>query len=155
MFFGGAADDLDYAHTKDPQFVELKAALPPKGPQNRTTFAYSASTAVNASTANPEAACEALVALTDGIHHWKIVAPRQSLANKETIVASVPDKEASADVIVEAAKDMRSFTIVPAQSEWDTVFWEQFKDPLYHDKGTAAELAAQARPELEAILQGP
>ena len=155
MFFGGAADDLDYAHTKDPKFVELKAALPPKGPQNRTTFAWSASTVVNANTENKEAACDALVALTEGIHHWKIVAPRQSLANKETIVASVPDKEASADVIVEAAQDMRSFTIIPAQSEWDTVFWEQFKDPLYHDKGTAADLAKQARPELEAVLQGP
>ena len=109
MFFGGAGDDLDYAHTKDPKFSELKAALPPKGPKNRTTFAWTASTVVNASTANPQAACDALVALTEGIHHWKIVAPRKSLANTETIVESVPDKAASADVIVEAAQDMRSF----------------------------------------------
>ena len=155
MFFGGAADDLDYAHTKDPKFAELKAALPPKGPKNRTTFAWTASTVVNAGTADKQAACDGLIALTEAIHHWKIVAPRQSLANKETIVASVPLKEASADVIVEAAKDMRSFTIVPAQSEWDTVFWEQFKDPLFHDKGSAADLAKTARTELEAVLQGP
>ncbi len=155
MFFGGAADDLDYAHTKDPQFAELKAALVPKGPQSRATFAWTASTVVNAATANPEVACDALIELTEGIHHWKIVAPRRSLANKETIVASVPEKEASADVIVAAAQDMRSFRVVPQQSEWDTAFWELFKDPLYHNKGTAEELARQARPELEAILQGP
>lgn len=155
MFFGGAADDLDYAYTKDAKFSELKAALPPKGPANRTTFAWTASTVVNSSATNPEAACQALVALTEEIHHWKIVAPRKSLANKETIIASVPLKEASADVIVEAAQDMRSFRIVPQQSEWDTIFWEQFKDPLFQDKGTAADLAKGARAELEAILQGP
>lgn len=155
MFFGGAADDLDYAHTKDPKFAEMKAALVPKGPKNRTTFAWTAATVINAQTANPEAACEALIALTEGIHHWKIVAPRKSLATKEVIVASVPQKEASADVIVKAAQEMRSFRIVPQQSEWDTAFWELFKDPLYHRKGTPEELARQARPELEAILQGP
>ncbi len=31
MFFGGAGDDLDYAHAKDPKFAELKVALVPKG----------------------------------------------------------------------------------------------------------------------------
>jgi multiple sugar transport system substrate-binding protein len=155
MFFGGAADDLDYAHKKDAKFAELKAALVPKGPKSRTTFAWTASTVANAKTANPDVTAEALIKLTEGIHHWKIVAPRKSLANKETIVASVPDKEASADVIVEAAQDMRSFRVVPQQSEWDTIFFETFKDPLYHDKGDPATLAKEARPELEAILQGP
>ena len=30
--------------------------------------------------------------------------------------------------------------------------WEQFQDPLYHDKGTVADLAAAVRPNLEALL---
>lgn len=155
MFFGGAADDLDYAHKKDAKFAELKAALVPKGPKSRTTFAWTAATVANAKTANPEVTADALIKLTEGIHHWKIVAPRKSLANKETIVASVPDKAASADVIVQAAQDMRSFRVVPQQSEWDTVFFEKFKDLLYHNKGDAATLAKQTRAELESILQGP
>lgn len=155
MFFGGAADDLDYAYTKDPKFAELKTALVPKGPKNRTTFAWTASTVVNNTTANKQAACDALVALSDGVHHWKIVAPRKSLANKETVIASVPAKEASADIIAQATEEMRALKVIPQQSEFDTVLFEQYKDPLYHDKGTAAELATPARGELEAILQGP
>jgi multiple sugar transport system substrate-binding protein len=152
MFFGGAADDLDYAHTKDPKFAEMKVALVPQGPKSRATFAWTASTVINAATQNPDAAYDALVELTEGIHHWKIVAPRKSLANAETIAASVPDKQSSADMIIKALPDARSFRIVPKQSDWDTVFWEQFQDPLFHKKGTAEELAKQARPELEAAL---
>jgi len=152
MFFGGAADDLDYAHTKDPKFAEMKIALVPKGPKNRATFAWTASTVINASTKNPDAAYDALVELTEGIHHWKIVAPRQSLANAETIAASVPAKKDSADLIIKALPDARSFRIVPKQSDWDTVFWEQFQDPLFHKKGTAEELAKQAKTDLEAAL---
>ncbi|HBY97135.1 MAG TPA: sugar ABC transporter substrate-binding protein, partial [Chloroflexi bacterium] len=152
MFYGGAADDLDYAHKKDPKNAVMKAALVPKGPAGRTTFAWTAATVINAATPNPDQAYKALVALTDGIHHWKIMAPRKSLANKETIVASVPDKADSADVIVKAAQDMRSFRIIPRHQEWDDTFWKEFQDPLFHDKGTATDLAKAARPKLEALL---
>lgn len=152
MFFGGAADDLDYAHTKDPRFAEMKVALVPKGPKSRATFAWTASTVINAATKNPKAAYDALVDLTEGIHRWKIVAPRRSLASAEVIAASVPQKKASAEVILKALPDARSFRIVPRQSEWDSIFWEKFQDPLFQGKGTAAELAKQARPELEATL---
>ncbi|MBA2754752.1 MAG: sugar ABC transporter substrate-binding protein, partial [Chloroflexia bacterium] len=115
MFFGGAGDDLDYAHTKDPKNAEMKVALVPKGPQNRANFAYTASTVISADTENADAAYQALVALSDGIHHWKVVAPRQSLANVDTIVASVPDKAESAPVILEALPDMRAFRVIPDQ----------------------------------------
>ena len=152
MFFGGAADDLDIAHTKDARFAEMKVALVPQGPQNRATFAWTASTVINAATANPGPAYDALVDLTEGIHHWKIVAPRKSLANAETIVASVPDKQTSAPVIVQALADARSLRIVPQQSAWDTAFWEKFKDPLYRKQGTAQDLAKQALPDLNAAL---
>ena len=153
MFFGGAADDLDYAHTNDPQFAEMRVALVPKGPANRATFAWTASTVINAGTKNPDQAYDALVELTEGIHHWKIVAPRQSLANVETIAASVPLKQASAETIVKAMPDARSFRIIPRQSEWDTTFYEQFQDPLFHQKGTAEDLAQQAKTQLDALFQ--
>ncbi|HET9222272.1 MAG TPA: hypothetical protein VFO07_07200, partial [Roseiflexaceae bacterium] len=152
MFFGGASDDLDYAHAKDPQFAELKMALVPKGPKSRATFAWTASTVLNAASKNPDAAYDALVELTEGIHHWKIVAPRMSLATKDVIVASVPLKADSADMIIKALPDARSFRIVPKQSDWDTVFWEQFQDPLFHKKGTAEDLIKLAMPDLEAAL---
>jgi multiple sugar transport system substrate-binding protein len=152
MFFGGAADDLDTAYRKDPKNAEMKMALVPKGPKDRTTFAWTAITAVNARTANPELATKAMVALTDGIHHWKVLAPRKSLATAEVIAASVPDKKDSAPVILQAAENMRSFNIIPKHAEWDTIFWEQFQDPLFHAKGTAADLAKTARPKLEEVL---
>ena len=152
MFFGGAGDDLDYAHSKDARFAEMKVSLAPKGPKSRATFAWTASTVINAATKNPQAAYDALVDLTEGIQHWKIVAPRKSLANAETIVASVPLKKDSAAIIIQAMPDARSFRIVPRQSEWDTAFWERFQDPLFQGKGTAADLAKSARTELEVTL---
>jgi multiple sugar transport system substrate-binding protein len=152
MFFGGASDDLDFAYTKDPKNAKMAAAVVPKGPKNRTTFAWTAITAASARTANPEIAAKALVALSDGIHHWKVLAPRKSLATADVISASVPGKKDSAAAIIKAAEDMRSFHIVPKHAEWDTIFWEQFQDLLFHDKGAAADLAKAARPQLEEVL---
>jgi multiple sugar transport system substrate-binding protein len=152
MFFGGAGDDLDYAHTKDPKFAELKIALVPKGPANRATFAWTAATSINAATKSPDAAYDALIALTEGIHHWKIVAPRKSLATAEVIVASVPEKQDSAAMILKALPDARSFRIVPRQSDWDKAFYDQFQDPLFHGKGNATDLAKLTMPDLMAAL---
>jgi multiple sugar transport system substrate-binding protein len=152
MFYGGATDDLDYAHTKDPANAEMKMALVPSGPAGRTTFAWTASTVVNASTENPDIAYKALVALTEGIHHWKIVAPRQSLATEETIGEVVPEKAESAGVIVQALEDMRSFNIIPEQAEWDETFSDEYETPLFFDEATAEELAPEVRPILEDLL---
>jgi multiple sugar transport system substrate-binding protein len=152
MFFGGAGDDLDYAYVKNPAFAELKIALVPKGPQSRATFAWTAATSINAATKNPDAAYDALVALTEGIHHWKIVAPRISLATVDVIVASVPQKQDSAALILKALPDARSFRIVPRQSDWDAAFFDQFQDPLFHKKGTPEELIKLAMPDLMAAL---
>lgn len=152
MFFGGAADDLDYAYQKDPQNARMMMALVPKGPKDRTTFAWTAITAVSSQTENPDLAVKAMVALTDGIHHWKVLAPRKSLATADVIAAAVPGKEESAPVILQAAESMRSFNIIPRHAEWDTIFWEQFQDLLFHQKGSATDLAAAARPKLEELL---
>jgi multiple sugar transport system substrate-binding protein len=147
MFMGGAADDLDRVEGLDVSVVAV-----PAGPANRQTFAWTASTVIAAQTENPDLAYEALVKLTEGIHHWKIVAPRISLATAEVIAASEPRKADSAAAIAEAVPYMRSFRIIPRHQEWDTTFWEDFQDLLFHDQGTAEELATKARQELETVL---
>ena len=147
MFMGGAADDLDRVEGLDVGVVAV-----PSGPANRQTFAWTASTVIAAQTQNPDLAYQALAKLTEGIHHWKIVAPRQSLATAEVISESEPRKADTAAAIAEAMPFMRSFRIIPRHQEWDTAFWEDYQDLLFHDQGTAEELAPQARQELEALL---
>lgn len=147
MFMGGAADDLDRVEGLDVGVVAV-----PSGPAGRPTFAWNASTVVAAQTDNPEIAYEALVALTEGIHHWKIVAPRMSLATAEAITEAEPRKAASAAGIAEAVSEMRAFNIIPRHQEWDTIFWGDFMDPLFHGEGTAEELAPEVRPLLEELL---
>jgi multiple sugar transport system substrate-binding protein len=155
-FFGGAADSYDYDHAKDPKIPVLKVAPLPKNPKTgkRTTFAWTASTVVSASTKNPAVAYKALIALTDGIQHWKIPAPRKSLATADVITQSVPGKKDSAALIVQAMQDMRSERVIPRMGDWNTVYSEQFQTPLFHGKGTAADLAAKARAKLEETLPG-
>src|SRR5690606_33100033 len=124
----------------------------PQGPEGRPTFAWTASTVVNAKSDNVDLAAKALIALTEGIHHWKIVAPRMSLATVETISEVVPDKADSAEIIVSALEEMRGFNVIPEQPEWDILFSEEFQIPLFYDEGTAEELAPEVRPMLEDLL---
>jgi multiple sugar transport system substrate-binding protein len=153
MFYGGATDDLDTAYKTDPENnAEIKMALVPSGPAGRATFAWSASTVINADTENPEAAYNALVALTEGIHHWKVVAPRQTLATEETISEVVPDKAEAAPIIVQALEDMRGFNVIPEWAEWDLTFNEEYEVPIFFDEATAEELAPEVRPMLEDLL---
>lgn len=152
MFMGGAADGLDY------EVENVSVVSVPVNPKTEdgTTFAWTASTVISASTQNPEAACKALLAVTEGIQNWKIVSPRISQSTVEHLVASVPKKEPSAEAIIEAVPSMRAFTIVPQLAAWNDVFWNKFMTPLLNhetDK-TAEELAKEVRPLLEAALAG-
>jgi multiple sugar transport system substrate-binding protein len=147
MFMGGAADDLDRVEGLDVGVVAV-----PAGPAGRPTFAWTASTVIAAQTEYPDIAYEALVMLSEGIHHWKIVAPRKPLSAAEGITASEPRKAASAEAIAAAVPYMRSFNILPRHQEWDSIFWGDFMDPLFHGEGTAAELAPEIRPLLEDVL---
>ena len=155
MFMGGAADDLDRVEGLDVGVVRVPGH-PETG--SHTTFAWNASTAINASSplaqSNPELLCDALVAITEGIHNWKIVSPRISQATAEHLVNAEPRKEASAEAIVEAAGDMRALPIFGNYAEFDSVFWSEFWGPLINNETdlTAAELAAEIRPELEDTL---
>lgn len=151
MFMGGAADDLDRVDGLDVGVISVPAN-PTTG--DNTTFAWNASTVVNANTANPELACKALVAITEKIQGWKIVSPRISQANVEHLVASEPRKEASAQALIDASQNMRALPIFGNYAEWDSTFWSEFWGPLINQETdlTSAELAAEVRPDLEDTL---
>ncbi|WP_459865686.1 ABC transporter substrate-binding protein [Calditerricola yamamurae] len=147
MFMGGASDDLDRVPNLD-----VGVAPVPKGPKGRTTFAWTAATVVNAKTPHVKEAIEALLELTEEIHHWKIVAPRKSLATKEQIVKAEPRKEKAADVILASLETMRPLRIVPQYKEFDQILLEHYLDPLFHKKAKPEELAPKVRQELERVL---
>ncbi len=151
MFMGGAADDLDRVEGLDVGVVAVPAN-PTTG--SNVTFAWTASTVVNANTANPEAACAALLAVTEGIQDWKIVSPRISQANVEHLVSSEPRKEANAQAIIDAAQNMRAFTILPNYLEYTDTLWSQYFNPLLNKETdlTPQELAEEVRFELEDLL---
>lgn len=152
MFMGGAADDLDRVEGLDVGLVRVPAN-PETG--SHTTFAWNASTVISANTQHPAEACRALVALTEAIHHWKIVSPRISQGTVEHLVASEPRKEANAANIILAAQDMRALPIFGNYAAWDAAFWSEFWGPLMNNETdlTVAELAAEVRPDLEETLQ--
>ncbi|MBW4439094.1 MAG: sugar ABC transporter substrate-binding protein [Pleurocapsa minor GSE-CHR-MK-17-07R] len=151
MFMGGAADDLDRVDGMDVGVIHVPAN-PETG--NSTTFAWNASTAINGNTENPQAACSALVAITEAIQGWKIVSPRISQGTVEHLVSSEPRKEASAEAIIAAAGDMRALPIFGNYAEFDAVFWSEFWGPLINGETdlSVAELAAEVRPDLEDTL---
>ncbi len=148
MFMGGAADDLDRIEGLNVGVVRLPGH-PETG--SHQTFAWTAATAVSAGTEHPEEACAALLAVTEGIHNWKVMSPRVSQTTIEHLVASEPRKEASAEPIVLAAEDMRAFRIFPRFREWNSVQWDDFLNPIINGETdlTPAELAAEVRPDLE------
>jgi multiple sugar transport system substrate-binding protein len=152
MFMGGAADDLDRVEGMDVGVIHVPAH-PETG--SITTFAWNASTAINANTENPEQACAALVALSEAVHGWKIVSPRISQGNAEHLIASEPRKEANAEAIIFAAQDMRALPIFGNYAEFDTIFWSEFWGPLINDETdlSVAELAAEVRADLEETLE--
>jgi multiple sugar transport system substrate-binding protein len=155
MFMGGAADDLDRVEGLDVGVIHVPAH-PTTGDQ--TTFAWNASTVINAGSINaqqnPEIVCDALVALTEGIHEWKVMSPRISQGTVEHLVAAEPRKADSAAAIVEAAQHMRALPIFGNYAEFDSLWWSEFWGPLLNDETdlSVAELAAEVRPDLEDTL---
>jgi multiple sugar transport system substrate-binding protein len=150
MFMGGAADTFD-------GIEEVGATLVPSGPVDRTTFAWSASTVVNAATPDPDLAVRALIELTDGIHQWKLLPPREDVIDRDALLEMVPDqwreqKEPQVDTMMAALNDARAFRVIPRHQEWDETFWNEFQSPLF-EGGDAAELAEEVRPRLENLQQ--
>lgn len=149
MFMGGAADDLDRV-----EGLDVGVSPVPKGNATgeNTTFAWIASTVINAKTAHPAEAYEALVLLTEGTHRWKIVSPRVSQATVEHLVASEPRKEQNAADIIAAVPYMRGFRLFPGFSEYIGVLWGDFFNPAFNGEDTVANLAPDARILLEDVL---
>jgi multiple sugar transport system substrate-binding protein len=151
MFMGGAADDLDRVEDLNVGVVSVPHH-PATG--DNSTFAWSAATVISSNTQNPENACKALLALTEGIQNWKIVSPRISQATKAHLVESESRKESSADAIIEASQNMRAFHIFGGFKEWNGALWDEFLNPYLNDETdlSAAELATEVRPDLEDYL---
>jgi multiple sugar transport system substrate-binding protein len=149
MFMGGAADALDRV-----EGLNVGVSAVPKGNATgeNTTFAWTASTVINADTEHPDEAYEALVLLTEGIHTWKIVSPRISQATVEHLVASEPRKEANAADIIAAVPYMRGFTLFPGYLEFNSVIWSDFFTPAFNGEDTAEAMAPDARILLEDVL---
>lgn len=148
MFMGGAADNLD--STID----HVEAFMVPAGPDGiKATFADVLGMAVNVKTKHPEEAVQALLDLTDAIHHWKIMPPRQSLSDLSTLQEMHPEKAHSLDAIIasmEFAKPYRYFENYP---EWDNVFWTQLMDPIINGGEDPETLIPNVKPLLDETLQ--
>jgi multiple sugar transport system substrate-binding protein len=149
MFMGGAADDLDRV-----EGLNVGISAVPKGNATgeNTTFAWIAETVINAKTAHPDEAYEAMVLLTEGIDNWKIVSPRVSQATVEHLVASEPRKEANAADIIAAVPYMRGLTLFPGYLQFNDVLWGDFFTPAFNGEDTAEALAPDARILLEDVL---
>ncbi len=148
MFMGGAADDLDRVTGLDVGVVPV-----PHNPDtgSNITYTWAASTVINANTPNPDAACAALLAVTDGIQNWKIVSPRISQGTPDHLIASEPRKEANAEPILEAAQNMRALVIFDGYLHWNDVLWGEYLGPLLNKETDLSieELAQEVRPDLE------
>ena len=145
MFMGGAADDLDRT-----EGLEVRVAELPAGPTGlRATFAWSAGLHMSAAVADRDAAFEVYKRILDRIQRWKVPAPRRPLAAR--LEEFEPRKAAAADVIRAAMETMRTPHAHPRQSEFETLFWEEFEDKLLRTGEPAADLAARAAPVLERL----
>jgi len=141
MFMGGAADDLDRIPGLDVVVAEV-----PAGPAGiRATFAWTAGLHISRSVRDPERAFELYKELLDGIQHWKVPAPRRSLAAK--LEAFEPRKAAAAEVIRRAMETMRTPTIFRRHAEWQTTLREELEEPMLRD-GTPAEQILRRKPWL-------
>ena len=139
MFMGGAADDLDRIDG-----LEVVTAELPAGPTGiRATFAWTAGLHVRAAVEDPPTAFEAYKQLLDGIQRWKVPAPRRPLAAR--LEQFEPRKAAAANVIRASMEYMRTPASLRRQVEFDTIFLEEFEDPILRNGTPVSELAQRAR----------
>ncbi len=148
MFIGGAADDLD----RRPDY-KGKGFLLPQGPTGqRTTWAWVGGSAISAKSAAPEAAFRALLDTCDAIQHWKVPAPRKSLATTAALLKAQPEKALSAEAIIASLCAMRARNTFPEYAEWNRACTDQFELPLLNNQDLAVNLAKKVRPQLETFL---
>lgn len=147
MFMGGAADDLD--RTID----NVQAYMVPAGPSGiQATFADILGMGINAKTEHPDAAFAAFLDLTDAIHHWKIMPPRVSLSDLETLQELHPDKAHSLEAIIASMEFARPYRYFENYPEWDNVYWTQLMDPIVNGGASPQDLIANVKPLLDETL---
>lgn len=147
MFMGGAADDLD--STID----HVQAYRVPAGPGGiKATFGDILGMGINAKTKNPDAAFEALVDLTDAIHHWKIMPPRTSLADLKKLQEMHPKKSHSLEAIIASMEHARPYRYFANYPDWDNIFWNQLMDPIVNAGTDPEELIPQVKKLLDGVL---
>lgn len=148
MFMGGAADDLDST------VENVEAFMVPAGPDGtHATFADVLGMGINSKTKNPDAAFDALVDLTDAIHHWKIMPPRESLGNLETLQEMHPQKAQSLEAIIASMEYARPYLYSEQYPNWDNVFTTQLIDPMVNSGTDPLDLIPQVKPLLENAMQ--
>ena len=148
MFMGGAADDLDST------VENVEAFMVPAGPDGtHATFADVLGMGINAKTKNPDAAFDALLDLTDAIHHWKIMPPRESLGNLETLQEMHPQKAQSLEAIIASMEYARPYLYSEQYPNWDNVFTTQLIDPMVNSGTDPLDLIEQVKPLLENAMQ--
>ncbi len=146
MFMGGAADDLDRIAG-----LEVATAVVPAGPTGRrATFAWTAGLHISSGVKDTAKAFEAYKHILEGIQHWKVPAPRRSLAARLEQIE--PRKADAAEVIRASMEFMRVPQSHVRQIEFDTLFWEEFEDKLLREGVPARELAERAKAILEDLL---
>ena len=154
MFAGGAADNMSNDDNLDNKLFTPQIAALPKGPVGKnTTFAWSAVTAINSKTANPEIAYKAFIQLTEAIHNWKIIPPRKSLATVDTLAKAPHKTKENAEAIMTILSDMRCYNNIPRQTEWDDLWYKQVLESLRTNLKDVENVVKQARPKLEALLK--
>jgi len=146
MFMGGAADDLDRIAG-----LEVVTAVVPAGPTGRrATFAWTAGLHMSSAIDDTGKAFRAYKRILEGIQHWKVPAPRRSLAAR--LEQFEPRKADAAEVIRASMEFMRAPPSHVRQIEFDTLFWEEFEGKLLRQGTPARDLAEKAKAVLEDLL---
>ncbi|MDQ6420341.1 sugar ABC transporter substrate-binding protein [Paenibacillus sp. LHD-117] len=148
MFMGGAADDLDST------IENVQAFMVPAGPTGiHATFGDILGMGINAKTKHKDTAVDALLDLTDAIHHWKIMPPRASLADLETLQKLHPKKTHSLEAIIASMEYARPYRYSEQYPDWDNIYWTQLMDPIVNAGADPDDLIASVKPLLEAALK--
>ncbi|MFS0725705.1 ABC transporter substrate-binding protein [Paenibacillus sp. 1P07SE] len=148
MFMGGAADDLDST------VENVEAFMVPAGPTGiHATFGDVLGMGINAKTSHADAAFDALLDLTDAIHHWKIMPPRESLGTLETLQEMHPQKAQSLEAIIASMEYARPYLFSEQYPSWDNVFTTQLIDPMVNSGTDPLDLIPQVKPLLENAMQ--
>jgi multiple sugar transport system substrate-binding protein len=156
MYLGGAADRED--SVPDPRrsqdsddIMPVELFELPSGPSGtKATLAWHAGLHISSDTADKALAYDVFKALLSGIQHWKIPAPRRTLAANIERIA--PRKARSAKVIRRAMESMRAIKPVPRMTEFRTRLGEEFLEPVLTDRMSVRQAADIAAPKIQKVL---